>query len=353
MLLIPREIQMTANRFIGALARYKLMASERMLSSRLHLHQPVSDKLARWSCLALVAVAFALLVQPAVALEVAFKPVADGVYAYIGDTGARTVGNEGLNANLGLVLTEQGAVLIDSGATFQSARKIHDAVKKVTAKPIRWVINTGGQDHRWLGNGYFKEQGAEIIAHANAAPDMQARGGDQLAGLKGTLNEKADGTVPTLPTRFVKGNDVRLELGGSVFELKYRGGAHTPGDMLVWLPQKNVLFSGDVVFVDRLLGVLPASNTKNWLATFSVIEALHPKVIVPGHGRVTNLPTARADTQAYLTALRAHMQKAVDQGIDIGAAGKTFDGKPFMRLQNAAELMPGNASRTYLEIERE
>src|SRR3569832_234872 len=197
MLLIPRVFQMTANRFIGALARYKLMASERMLSSRLHLHQPVSDKLARWSCLALVAVAFALLVQPAVALEVAFKPVADGVYAYIGDTGARTVGNEGLNANLGLVLTEQGAVLIDSGATYQSARKIHDAVKKVTAKPIRWVINTGGQDHRWLGNGYFKKQDTENKTQTNTAPDMQARGGGRRAGGGGAGDGGAGGARPT------------------------------------------------------------------------------------------------------------------------------------------------------------
>ncbi len=138
-----------------------------------------------------------------------------------------------------------------------------------------------------------------------------------------------------------------------VFEFKHRGGAHTPGDTMVWLPQKNVLFTGDVVYVDRMLGVIPVSLTKNWLATFAVIEQIKPAVLVPGHGRVTNLATAQADTQSYLQALRADMKKAVDDGVDISAAVKSFDAAPFMRLLNAAELMPGNASRTYLELERE
>lgn len=287
------------------------------------------------------------------ALEVRFRPVADGVYAHIGDTGARSVENEGLNANIGLVVTPAGAVLIDSGATFQSARQIFEAVGRVTPQPLKWVINTGGQDHRWLGNGYFKTRGAEIIAHANARADMLDRGNDHLEGLKAALNTRADGTVPTLATRFVSGNDERLELGGVAFELKHRGGAHTPGDMMVWLPGQQVLFAGDVVYVDRMLGVIPVSNTRRWLETFSVIEQLNPKTIVPGHGSVTNLATARSDTKVYLEALRAHMKKAVDDGTDISAAVKSFDGRPFVRLLNSAELMPGNASRIYLEMERE
>ena len=83
-----------------------------------------------------------------------------------------------------------------------------------------------------------------------------------------------------------------------VVEFKHRHGAHTPGDSLVWLPQKRVLFTGDVVYVDRMLGVLPVSNTRHWLQSFAVIEQLNPKVLVPGHGSVTNVATARADTQA-------------------------------------------------------
>lgn len=287
------------------------------------------------------------------AIEVRFQPVAPGVYAFIGEKVGRTYDNEGLNANIGLVVTPAGALLIDSGASFQGAQKIHAAVKRVTDQPVKWVINTGGQDHRWLGNGYFVGQGAEVIAHADARADLLARGGDHLAALKPELKEKLDGTVPTLPTRWLAGNDETLNLGGTAVEVKHRGGAHTPGDVMVWLPQQRVVFSGDIVYVDRMLGVIPVSHTGRWLESFAALEALKPARIVPGHGEVCELPQAQAQTRDYLQALRTHMKKAVDNGDDIGAAIQGFDARPWRGLLNAAELHPGNASRTYLELERE
>jgi glyoxylase-like metal-dependent hydrolase (beta-lactamase superfamily II) len=306
----------------------------------------------RWT-LACVASLSLLAALPARAVDVRFEKVVEGVYAFIGETGPRTESNEGLNANLGLVLTAEGAVLIDNGATFQGARQVHEAIRRVTPLPVRWVINTGGQDHRWLGNGYFLAQGAEVLAHAAGQADMANRGGEQLAALKQVVGPKADGTVPTFPSRWLQGPDASLALGGVRFEFKHRGGAHTPGEMLVWLPQQRVLFSGDVVYVDRMLGVLPVSNTRAWLDTFDEIERLAPERIVPGHGRVSDLARARADTRDYLAALRAHMKRAVDEGLDIGTAIKGFDTQPYQRLANSAELLPGNASRVYLEMERE
>lgn len=298
------------------------------------------------------AIVLTLSFQLAHAVEVGFKPVADGVYAYVGDTEGRTYDNEGLNANIGLVVTPAGAVLIDSGATFQSARKIHEAAKRVTQQPIKWVINTGGQDHRWLGNGYFQSQGVVTMAHAGAQADMKARSAAHLEGLK-VLKERLDGTVPTLPTRFLNGTSTKLELGGVVLEVKYRQGGHTPGDALVWLPQKNVLFSGDVVYVDRVLGLHPVSNTKAWLDSFAMIDEIKPSIIVPGHGQVTQLKTAQAQTRDLLIALRTHMKKAVDDGVDMSTAIKSFDAKPFAGLKHADVWIPQLANQTYLELERE
>ncbi|MFC3682449.1 MBL fold metallo-hydrolase [Hydrogenophaga luteola] len=287
------------------------------------------------------------------AVEVKFQPVAPGIYAFIGEKSGRTYANEGLNANIGLVVTPAGALLIDSGASWQGAQQLHAAVKKVTDQPVKWVINTGGQDHRWLGNGYFIAQGAEVIAHASGKADLLARGGDHLAALQPALKEKLDGTVPNLPTRWLTGNDETLNLGGMAIEVKHRGGAHTPGDLMVWLPQQRVVFSGDIVYVDRMLGVIPVSHTGRWLQSFAAMEALQPARIVPGHGEVCDLPKAQAQTRDYLQALRTHMKKAVENGEDIGTAIKGFDAKPWLGLLNAAELHPGNASRTYLELERE
>lgn len=301
----------------------------------------------------LVAVFGVLGTLPALAVEVAFEPVAKDVYAFIGETEGRTYANEGLNANIGLVVTPAGAVLIDSGSSYQVAQKIAAAARRVSSQPIKWVINTGGQDHRWMGNGYFAAQGAEIVGHANARADMVARGPEHMNALKPVLKERLEGTQPVLPGRFLSGNDTQLNLGGLLVELKYRGGGHTPGDMLVWLPEKRLLFSGDVVYVDRTLGLIPVSNSRTWLQTFEVIDALKPDVIVPGHSAVTTLRQAQLQTRDLLLALRAHMKKAVDDGVDISAAVRSFDAKPFLGLKHADVWIPQLANFTYLELERE
>ncbi len=287
------------------------------------------------------------------AVEIVFRPVAPNVYAYVGDIEGRTYENEALNANLGLVVTPAGALLIDSGASFQGAKQIADAAKKVTPQPIRWVINTGGQDHRWLGNGYFKAQGAEIMAHAAAEADMKARGPEHLRANAPVLKEKMDGTEPVLPTRWLTGPDTKLDLGGVAVQVVHRGGGHTPGDSMVWLPQSGVVFTGDVVYVDRILGLHPVSKTKNWVQSFQALEALAPTVVVPGHGSVTTLARAQKDTGELLKALRTHMGRAVEAGTDIGAAVKTFDAAPFKHLKHVEVWLPQLANRTYLEMEQE
>jgi glyoxylase-like metal-dependent hydrolase (beta-lactamase superfamily II) len=223
----------------------------------------------------------------------------------------------------------------------------------VTPQPIKWVINTGGQDHRWLGNGYFKGQGAEIFAHANAQADMKARGPEHLRANAPVLKDKQGGTELVFPTRWLQGPDNTLDFGGVTLQFVHRNGGHTPGDMMVYLPATGVVFTGDVVYTDRILGLHPVSKTKTWLASFEALETLNPKVVVPGHGNVTNLAQAQRDTGNLLKALRAHMGKAGEAGTDIGAAVKSFDATPFKHLKHVDVWLPQLANRTYLEMEQE
>lgn len=287
------------------------------------------------------------------AVEIVFQPVTPNVYAYVGDTEGRTYENEALNANIGLVVTPTGALLIDSGASFQGARQIAEAVRKVTPQPIKWVINTGGQDHRWMGNGYFKARGAEIMAHVNAEADMKARGPEHLKANAPVLKDKLDGTEIVLPTRWLKDADTKLDLGGVAVQVVHRQGGHTPGDSMVWLPQSDVVFTGDVVYVDRILGLHPVSKTKTWVESFKALEAINPKIVVPGHGRVTTLAQAQKDTGDLLKALRAHMGKAVEDGVDLSTAVKSFDAAPYKHLKHVDVWLPQLANRTYLEMEQE
>jgi glyoxylase-like metal-dependent hydrolase (beta-lactamase superfamily II) len=292
-----------------------------------------------------------LLCSPlATALDLNFKQVAPGIYASIGELGLRTYENEGMNGNAGFIVTEAGVVVVDSGSSYQVAQKIHAAIRQVTQQPVKYVINTGGQDHRWLGNGYFKAQGAEIIANTKAVTDMAARGDMQLSGLKGELKEKFAGTDMTLPTRTFD-QELTLNLGGRDIRILHFKPAHTPGDSVVWLPKEGVLFSGDIVFVDRLLGVLPFSNTSGWLTSFEEIAKLQPKLIVPGHGEVCDLAKAKRDTADYLRLLFDHMVKAVNQGKDLQVAIDSLDQSAFAKLPNYDLLKGGNANRVYLEAE--
>lgn len=279
-------------------------------------------------------------------------PVAKNVYAFIDDTGMRTYENEGMNANAGFIVTPAGVVVVDSGSSYQVAKAMHGAIRKVTPQPVKFVINTGGQDHRWLGNGYFKQIGAEIIASRKARADMEARGGMELEALRETMREKLAGTEPVYPTRLFDQSDI-LKLGGEEIQILFFAGGHTPGDSVVWLPKQRILFSGDLVFTERMLGVLPFGSTRDWLASFAEIEKLAPKLIVPGHGQACDLARARKDTRDYLALLRGHMKKALDDGMDLQTAITSLDQSAFKELRHYELLSGGNANRTYLEMESE
>lgn len=294
----------------------------------------------------------AVLALPAAAFEPVAQPVAPGVYAVIGEMGGRTYDNQGLNANFGFIVTDEGVVAVDSGASYQSARRLHAAIKKITDQPVRYVINTGSQDHRWLGNGYFKSIGAQIIAQRKARADMEARGADQLAVLQPVLKERLEGTEPVFPDR-VFDDRLTLKLGGREIQLIHFHGGHTPGDSVVWLPREKLLFAGDLVYVDRLLGVIPISSVKNWTASFKAMEKLAPKTVVPGHGSVCDLTKARRETYDYLVLLRTHVKKAVADFVDLQRAIDTLDQSRFSYLANYEELKGSNASRAYLEAESE
>jgi glyoxylase-like metal-dependent hydrolase (beta-lactamase superfamily II) len=279
-----------------------------------------------------------------------FQAVAPGIYAYIGETGMRSFANEGMNANTGFIVTDAGVVVVDSGSSWKVAEQIHAAIRKVTRQPVKYVVNTGGQDHRWLGNGYFKAQGAEILAASAAIDDMNARGAMQLQGLAGELKDRIAGTQVVLPTRTFDKTET-LNLGGREIRLLYFQGGHTPGDSVVWLPGEGVLFSGDMIYVDRLLGVLPFSSARNWLASFAAMETLQPRIIVPGHGQVCDLAKAQRESRDYLQHLVDHMRRSVDNLVDLQAAIDSLDQSAWASLANYDLLKGGNASRVYLEME--
>lgn len=277
--------------------------------------------------------------------------VAPGIWAVEGPATQRNPENLGNNATFGLIETSEGAVLVDPGGTWLGASMLHDVVRELTDQPVVYVINTGGQDHRWLGNGYWKAQGASIIASDDAVADQKDRSSVQLTmlsqlvggGLKGTDPTYADVTFDT---------DHLIELGGRRIEIHHVAAAHTPGDSFVWLPQDSALFTGDIVYVGRILGIMLFSDSASWLEAFAAIEALNPEHLVPGHGPVTTLERAQADTGDYLKNIRARMRAYIAEGGDITGSVEV-DQSDFAYLDQFDALARRNAQAVFEQMEWE
>lgn len=278
------------------------------------------------------------------------EKLVDNVYALVGPLGQRSADNDGLNANFGFIVTPEGVILIDSGASLLGAKKIEAAIRKVTRQPVRWVVNTGSQDHRWMGNAYFAGRGAEVIALARTAATQAEYAAQHMAGLKRFLGKRLQGTKP-LPAPKPLPDASTLERGGETLELAYTD-AHFPGDAWVWLPKHGVLFSGDLVYVDRLLGVLPWSSVKNGQKAFHALAALKPAHIVPGHGRVCDLAQAQRETGDYYDFLAGKVGAAAREMEPMDTTLDRYADLPeFRHLQNYGELNRANMNRAFTEFE--
>jgi glyoxylase-like metal-dependent hydrolase (beta-lactamase superfamily II) len=288
----------------------------------------------------------------ATAAELRVQHVAGPAYAVVGELGARTYENHGLNATFGFVVTDEGVVLIDSGASRAGAALIEQAVASVTDKPVTHVINTGSQDHRWLGNGYFADKGAQVLALERTVDTQRRFAGQHMEQLQGVLKERLDGTRPFHAPAPAKGDTAQLTVGGADLQVMWLGDAHFPGDAVVWLPAHGVLYSGDMVYVERLLGVLPWSDAVAWRESFHRMETLAPTHIVPGHGRPVGLEIARKHTGEYLDWLVVELSEASENWEPIDEViARLAEAPAFESLQNFAELHRGNLSRAYVQME--
>ncbi|PLY12973.1 MAG: MBL fold metallo-hydrolase [Sedimenticola sp.] len=280
------------------------------------------------------------------------QKVTDQVYAIVGELSQRSPENLGNNATFGLIVTNAGLVLVDPGGSEQGAAAIHALIKGVSDQPVKWVINTGGQDHRWLGNHYWAERGASIIASSAAVADQKNRSGGQLGTLQQLVGEAGmAGTSPRYADQLFE-NELALELGGVQLLIRHLGAAHTPGDSFVYLPQQNVLFSGDIIYLERMLGVGSQSNSKSWLAVLEAIAELNPEWVIPGHGHAAGFDKAQRDTIDYLRTLRQRVAEFLDEGGALEEIGQV-DQSEFDYLEVSDQLAGRNAHQVFQEMEFE
>ncbi|MEL6889366.1 MAG: MBL fold metallo-hydrolase, partial [Pseudomonadota bacterium] len=245
-----------------------------------------------------------------------------------------------------------GVVVINGGAAYLLAKALHDEIKGITDQPVKLVIDENGQGHAMLGNSYWAEQGVQILAHVDAAHEIEARGNRILANMKRYNRDKAEGTFVAPPTRTFEETEI-IEMGDFRIEVLHLGPAHGPGDTQVWLPEQGLVIAGDMAFHERMLPIFEDTIVLDWIETWDCcFEPLNATYVIPGHGHPTNMAQVRRYTRDYLQHLRDVVGAHLDAGGDLAEA-YYVDQSPFTHLDTFEELATRNAGRVYEQMEFE
>ena len=274
------------------------------------------------------------------------------VFSAIGATAPPTYENAGHNNNLSFLITGDGVVVINGGASYLLAQALHDEIKAVTDQPVKLVFNENGQGHAMLGNSYWAEQGVDIVAHVDAAAAFEDNGPMSLRAAIARVKERADSTEVVGPTITFEGEYI-VEMGDMKIEARYLGPAHSPGDIVVWLPEQSLVISGDMAFHERMPPLFQETIALDWIETWeTAFEGLEATYVIPGHGHPTNMDQVRRYTRDYLVYLREQVGALIENGDGLAEA-YYVDQTPYAHLDTFEELATKNAGRVYEQMEFE
>ena len=277
--------------------------------------------------------------------------VISGVWSAIGATAPSTYQNSGHNNNLSFVVTGDGVLVFNAGGSYLLALAMHEEIKKITDQPVKYVVLENGQGHAALGTGYWQEQGVPVIAHEDAAEEFEELAEEILDSARRRLEDKAFGTEIALPDETFADQKI-FEMGGRHIELIKLGPAHSPGDIMLWMPEEKLIITGDMAFHERMLPVFEHTDTAGWLETWEDFAALGAEHVIPGHGGPTDMAEVTKYTRDYLTYMRSEIQKILDADGDEQQAYK-IDQSAYEHLDTYEFLALQNAGRIYRSMEFE
>lgn len=261
--------------------------------------------------------------------------------------------NEGFISNAGVVITDEGVVVIDSLGTPSLAYQLLSKIRALTDKPITKVILTHYHADHIYGLQVFKEEGAEIIAPEGAKEYLASEiARNRLIERRESLFPWVDeNTYLVTPDKYITGREA-FTLGGIDFVIEPVGSTHSQGDMTIHVVQENVLYAGDLIFEGRIPFVA-GSSPANWIKQLSSLDAGKFDVIVPGHGAVSNNPDVAINfTLGYLKFLHDHMSDAVDNMMTFEQAYSSMDWSKYEDMP-AARANRMNAYYIFLALEAE
>ena len=286
-------------------------------------------------------------------VEMNVKKVSEHVYYVEGLAGIAT-DNEGFISNAGFIVTSDGVVVFDSLGTPSLAYKLVQKIKTVTDQPIKKVVVSHFHADHIYGLQVFEELGAEIIAPYGAQKYIQSEvAKDRLEERRFSLDPwvNAD-TRLVLPDTTVS-KSTSFTQGELTFTINFMGKAHSDGDLTMLVEPDKVLFSGDIIFQERIPFV-GSADSKKWLETLTRLETGGLAALVPGHGPASNNPANTISlTRNYLAHLRQVMGVGIEDFTPFDEVYANADWSKYKDLPAFDEGNRINAYQVYLSMEAE
>ncbi len=287
-------------------------------------------------------------VQAASIPAVKVQKINDRVYALLGPTDVPNKSNQGYMVNATAIIGEKGVILVDTGSTDEIGKHLAKAIAKLTPKPVTHIINTHHHGDHNLGNIAFK--GAEVISTQQCKELVEKTGHEWIDMVQSMTGGKFPNTKP-VPANVTVAQDTRTErvIDGVKIVLWAPKESHTPGDLMVYLPDDKVLMGGDIL-VNHFTPNFRDGHVKNWIGTLEEIQKIDAKFIVPGHGPLMT----KADVAAMhklMTILYAGVEAGYKKGLNNAEIRKTLDLSQWKKLPHFDDMMGGNINRAYLEVE--
>ena len=290
---------------------------------------------------------------PPAPIAMSLQQVSEHVY-YVEGAAGTALDNEGFVSNAGFVVTPAGVVVFDALGTPSLAAMLLKQIRSVTDQPIVKVICSHYHADHFYGLQVFKQLGAEIIAPAGAndylnTPTAEERLEERRFSLDPWVNDR----TYLVPPDVLLTDSMRFELGGVTFVITLLGGAHSDGDLTLYIEPDRVLFSGDIIFEGRV-AYLGDANTKHWLNVLTQMETTKLVALIPGHGPAARDPNqAISMTRDYLAYIREAMGRAVENMTSFDEVYAATDWSDFKDLPAFEAANRRNAYQVYLSMEEE
>lgn len=276
--------------------------------------------------------------------------VSERVYSAIGATTPPSAKNFGHNNNLSFIIGDDNVVVFNSGGSYLVAAALHHEIKKITDKPVKFLVLENAQGHAVLGTGYWKEQGVKIISHAITAQRLSSPEHIEMRAKKRLGAGFFKTRIAQPDITFEDSYD--LPLKGVKIKLLYFGRAHEPDDILLWMPNESILISGDFAFNERMLPIQTLTDVIAWIDAWPKLINLNPKIIIPGHGHPTTLKVVTKYTLDYLVFLRDTVFGILDEDGDLIDV-LSVDTSEFIFMDLYRLLKVQNLERVFSKLEFE